>query len=275
MFNNNLHRETARTHDEACAALCCVCWRKVKSGGRKVSNNLTLLVRQFVFDGYSPNNNSHPTSICNNCRVALSMKKKVMLIRLCVIKILNPKLKDPNGPKSKLPPRPDYENLVPPPPKTRSSTDSYCSCTICVIARMKNQEYVQYHQEHSNPVGNPVDTTHSPPARKIPVCNKCFSLFGPGQNHVCSKSTFQSNISHLVKNRSAKSKEKVTSKILKNLAAEQGVSLRGGQVNLQSGSNIIPVKIGTPKVVPKPRRFSHEDFKKIQATHNLSDKATK
>ena len=115
----------------------------------------------------------------------------------------------------------------------------------------------------------------SPPSKSIKVCNKCLTVIGAGKNHQCSKASFQSNIAGFVKKRSLRSRGKVTSSMLKSVAADQEVSFRGGLVNLQSGSNLLPVKIGTPKSGPKQTRFSHEHLKRIQASHNLSDKAIK
>ena len=155
-----------------------------------------------------------------------------------------------------------------------------CVCKICDIARLQPNDlaYAKFKQDHSNPVGTTTVSNSkpfSPPARTLQVCSKCFAVIGKGKGHICSKINFQLNVSEIVKNKSAKSRGKVTSSILKTVAADQSVTLRGGQVNLPSGSNILHVKLGTPKVVPKPPRFSHENLKRIQAAHNLSDKAIK
>ena len=79
---------SARTHDEARAIICCVCWRKVQqhktSGVVKVVNEkLSNLVRQLVFNGYSVKNPSHPTAMCGNCRLTLcSLVKPDMFKKL-------------------------------------------------------------------------------------------------------------------------------------------------------------------------------------------------
>ena len=79
-----------RTHDEARAIVCCVCWLKVKqkqfnpkSGVTKiVSEKLSDLVKKFVYDGYSVQNTSHPTSMCVSCRLTLCSLEKVCLVKL-------------------------------------------------------------------------------------------------------------------------------------------------------------------------------------------------
>ena len=76
-------QSTVKSHDVARGGVCCVCWRKVKktnpnSGVFKVvSDNLSKLVRKFVFDGYSVQNTAHPTAICDTCRKTLTSLEKV------------------------------------------------------------------------------------------------------------------------------------------------------------------------------------------------------
>ena len=70
---------------------------------------------------------------------------------------------------------------------------------------------------------------------------------------------------------STRSRSKLTAKGLKSVAEEEGVSTRGGTLNLKTGSKPLPVKIGTSKIQPKPAHFSHENMKRLQASINLSD----
>ena len=97
----------------------------------------------------------------------------------------------------------------------------------------------------------------------------------PGKSHNCTKSAFQSNLTGIVKKKSVNSKGKVSCAIIKSVANDQNVSLRGGNVNLLSGSKILPVLIGTKKVAPKPARFSHANLMRMQTAHNLSDTTLK
>ena len=140
---------------------------------------------------------------------------------------------------------------------------------------MGGYEYTQFKNDHSNPVGTPATKPLSPPPKTVPVCSKCLSVVGPGKKHICSKVTFQSKVADMVKGRSMKSRSRVACSILKSVAADQGISSRGGKVELQSGSKTLPVSLGTPQVVPKQPRFTHEDLKRVQAAHNLSDRAIK
>ena len=76
------NKQSARTHDEARAVVCCVCGKKVKDnkGGVKfVNERLSNLVRQFVHDSYSVHNSSHPTAMCGTCRVTLCSLEKVIM----------------------------------------------------------------------------------------------------------------------------------------------------------------------------------------------------
>ena len=178
--------------------------------------------------------------------------------------------KDPETSKRKLPPLLDYTHLVPPQPKTRATTDDSCSCHICSVARMKI-EYSAYVNLHSNPMGAPSINPKSPPAKALTVCTRCFTEIGRGKPHPCVKTKKSDNLAHIVKNISGRSRAKVTSSTLKTVAADQGVSTRGGIVELQTGSKPLPVQIGTPKIKPKMAKFSHENLKKLQTANNLSD----
>ena len=186
-------------------------------------------------------------------------------------------LKDPSS-KRKLPPKPDYNVLKPLPPQTRSSLAASCPCHICHIARMKNQDYLKYKAEHSNPVGAPEkhsESEESSPQKIIQVCNKCFSSVGQGKKHICSSKSFCENVVEIVNNNTVRARDKVTCDLLKIKANEQGTSTRGGEVKIGSNSKTLPVKIGSDKVKPKPSKYSHEALIQIQTANNLSDNTIK
>ena len=90
-----------------------------------------------------------------------------------------------------------------------------------------------------------------------------------------TKKNRQENLAGLVKATSAKSKNKVTSDILKSICSESGVTLRGGELKLSTGGKPLEVKVGNPQNPPKRPRFSHESLKRLQAAYNFSDRATK
>ena len=171
---------------------------------------------------------------------------------------------NPHNSKHKLPPLLNYEHLAPPPVKTRTTSTEGCKCPISLIAK-QNLNYSAYADLQSNKVG-------APQAKTLPVCSKCWGEIGKGIPHNCQKSTKRDNLSNIVRNTSGKSKSKVASSTLKSLAEEQGVSSRGGVIQLETGSKPIPVQVGTPKVKPKDPKFSHENLKRLQTANNLSDK---
>ena len=75
-------KQSARTHDQARAVICCVCGRKVKdkSGGVKcVNERLSNLVCLYVHESFSIHNPSHPTAMCVTCRVTLCSWEKVII----------------------------------------------------------------------------------------------------------------------------------------------------------------------------------------------------
>ena len=142
---------------------------------------------------------------------------------------------------------------------------------------MKNAAYSKHASAQSNPKGIPKvkPAPYTPPARTLAVCSKCWCIKGRGIPHVCTKGQKQANISELAKSSSAKTRGRVTSNILKDLCADGGVSLRGGDINLPTATKSLVVKVGKSKVTPKQPKFSHENLKRLQVANNFSDKAVK
>ena len=120
----------------------------------------------------------------------------------------------------------DYSQLVPAPPSTRSSATTPCSCTVCSIARMTNNEYLKYTQGHTNKLGRPSEYPQSEPPKNITICDKCLTAVAPGKNHICQKHVKRENIVTLIRNSSEKSKSSVIVSGLKEIAEEQGESSR-------------------------------------------------
>ena len=165
----------------------------------------------------------------------------------------------------------DYKNVTHPKPKTRSTASDSCDCQICLVAEMKNAQYLKFRTEHFNPVGAPRIHPISPPAMCLIVCDRCFGV-KTGPTHICVKSNKSQNIVKMVRQTSDKSKAKVVSATLKTICEEQGISTRGGRLQLQTGSKSLPVQVGTPKNHPKKARFSYNNLKRLQAQNNLSDR---
>ena len=72
----------ARSHEENRQVVCCVCGKKAKEyKGKKsitvVTEKQAALVKEFVFDNYSPQNGFHPTAMCLTCQTTLHSYKKV------------------------------------------------------------------------------------------------------------------------------------------------------------------------------------------------------
>ena len=118
-------------------------------------------------------------------------------------------------------------------------------------------------------IGQP---SESPPAKASTLCDKCFAPIGRGKPHSCQKAHKDTNISKLVQTTSEKTQAKVASTTLHKIAAEAGVSARGGTLTLPSGSKQLPVTVGTPKTGHKEVKFSHEDMMRLQSSQNLSDR---
>ena len=173
-----------------------------------------------------------------------------------------------------MPPLNNYEELVPLGPNTRSVAVENCSCILCGIARLKLQDDVKHKKIHSNDVGAPAKNENSP-VNTIKMCTKCFSMIGAGKPHICNKNSFNDNMGKFIQNKSPSTKSKLTCTLLKTTASDCQSSSRGGVLELKSGSKILPVKIGTPQESKLDPKFTHEDMKRVQTEHNLSDKTVK
>ena len=249
-------QKVARNHKESLESVCAACWRKSKSL-RSVSERFSEYLCKFIFEGYSKTNGYHPTVICCSCQKALSTFANSTESSGC-----------------KLPPTPPYIELAPLGPATRSSADIPCPCKICVIARMKNSDYVAHAKTQSNPIGRP-SLKVSPPPKTLPICSKCYGLVTRGVIHTCTKTSKVENLSEFVKSSSAKSKSKVTSSALKSVCEDSGVSTAGGSLSLKTGGSSLPVKVGTSRYHPKTVFFSHDKLKRLQSAYNWSDNTTK
>ena len=79
-------------------------------------------------------------------------------------------------------------------------------------------------------------------------------------------------MANIVRQTSEKSKAKVVSITLKNICEEQGISTKGGKVNLPTGSRPLPVQVGTSRDKQQSLKFSHNSLKRLQVQNNFSDR---
>ena len=71
-----------------------------------------------------------------------------------------------------------------------------CNCQICDIARL-TLGYPAWHSKHSRPAGKPANPKiESPPP--LLICPKCYSEYGPGKPHHCTKSAKQEALTDMV-----------------------------------------------------------------------------
>ena len=140
--------------------------------------------------------------------------------------------------------------------------------------KLKLQDNVKHEKNCSNTKGAPPKTQMSP-VSTMKMCTKYFSAIGPGKEHICKKTNFNNNMKEFIQKKSPATKSKLACTILKTTASDSEMSTRGGVVELQSGSKKLPVTIGTPKDSKASHQFSHEDMKRVQTDHNLSDKTVK
>ena len=142
------------------------------------------------------------------------------------------------------------------------------------MARLNGPDAIRHAKSHSNALGAPATKPSADPPSVLKVCSECFSELGPGLPHNCVKTVKRSNIAAIVRNNSEKSVAAVTVSALHDVAQQQGVGARGGKVLLKSGSKFLPVVVGSRRVCPPGKMFSHQDLMDIQNDLNLSDNST-
>ena len=134
-----------------------------------------------------------------------------------------------------------------------------CPCRVCHIARLNGVEFIAWHKEHSRPAG----IAPNPPTVKkvIKSCEDCHSEIGPGKPHSCNKSEKRANLTNMDHSNSANTQFTVASNTLKTIAEDQGASIRGCKVSLQSSSpNKLLVKIGRGRNDNKKERIiTHQE----------------
>ena len=271
---NKVH--TARTHEESRKVVCCCCGRKVKeqkgkSSIKVIDEKISFLVVKYVHSDYSVDNICYPTAICPTCRLSLASVEKVTFIYILVfLNYYDCYFQNPENPGRKLPPLLNYKDLVPPLPNTRQNTDIPCPCTICNIARLKNQDYIGFKNEHSNKTGRPAEGEKGPSPKALKMCSECLSELAPGKTHNCDKTTKRLNMINLVKNSSFNTKSTVITSELKSLAASDGKSSKCAEIDLKSGSKVLPIRFGTQRANPKVPMFSHKNLKRPGTSLNLS-----
>ena len=115
------------------------------------------------------------------------------------------------------------------------------------------------------------------PAKKPPtpvsVCPKCLSPVGPGKSHHSTRSTRQENLENIVRDNSERTRSKITGRALKQIAAERGVSSRGGSLGLRTGGpQELPVRIGKGRGDEREAKvISNDEFMQLQQSTGLSD----
>ena len=235
--------------------VCAGCFRK-KPGARTITKEMEEFIQERVYSEFSMQNEAFPKVICPTCRHTFLDVKK-------------------NGENShrKLPPKPDYENFKFPAAMTRQSAADKCSCTTCLIGREKGNGKVYTYE--GNPLGRPRTIPKSPAGQTIPVCSKCLTIKKKGAPHVCRKTTMEENIPLLIKNRSAKGQAKIAGKLIVSHAQKEGVSTRGGIVELPTGGKPIQIQVGKPQHIAKPTRFTMTDLKRLQRKFKFSGNAIK
>ena len=252
VFQNKM-TPRAEIHDRCRTKVCGVCFRKPKQFN-KISEYTLNLIRKYVYEAYSLDDQSLPIIICTSCTKTLTVID--------------------SGESDRKLPDIDYGSLTKPPRvDTRSGDNEKCDCSVCTIARMNGPEYVKHEKSMRNKPGRPPLKVQASSVT-IKQCSNCHSEIGPGKSHECTRSVTQENLVELVRSHSEKTQEQVTVKMLDAIWEKKGLSKQGGSTFLATKGNPKLVKIGNDKTIKPVPKYSIEDLTKLQVSRNLSDNDT-
>ena len=182
---------------------------------KNITPEIATGIQTFVSSEYSSSSDNIPSKICSSCR-----NKVVDLIK-------NPDMTNTI-------PKPNYKKVKAPLPCTRANSDQICQCSVCIVARTPfPQDVKKFLSEFVFRPADPMESTSAPTVR--PQCTICLSYVGKGMAHVCTKATRNQNQEKYVKANSTKSKSKVTGALVKSVFQDQGVSQRGGTLEIKTG----------------------------------------
>ena len=139
---------------------------------------------------------------------------------------------------------------------------------------MFGQSYFKYKESVTEPVGRPNILSPDPQPEPVKMCNKCWSVWGPGKSHICDRQSKRINVEELVRASSKKTKERIVSSQLKEVFEDKGISTKGGTAILTTGGKPVSATLGKLKQKPKPR-FSNESLTQLQLKMGTTDNKMK
>ena len=108
----------------------------------------------------------------------------------------------------------------------------------------------------------------------LTICSYCHTEVGQGRPHDCTRTEMQENLFDMIRHKSDKTQQQVTSKMLDALFDDKGVSKQGGVALLATKGTPKSVTVGKTRVSKPSPKFTLEDMTKLQVSRNLSDKDT-
>ena len=121
----------------------------------------------------------------------------------------------------------------------------------------------------------PTKSHATPPARKLPLCSRCFGIMKRGTEHKCNKNEKRNNLANFVRQSSVKTKSSIASQTLKDICGSSGKTTAGASINLGTGGKCLPVTVGRASSLLKRPKFTADSLKRLQTSLNFSNRQTK
>lgn len=236
---------TTKTHEECLKCVCLLCMNKYSKDMRVINEGHQEQIRQFMMDGYDPNDPRLPKVICGSCRLALQDYSNGKFTRLINLY--------------------DHSLLGAPHKLTRLNT--ICDCIVCNITHSHCGTIGGAKGSKRKSSGSPASQRPTP----IKVCNCCFTELHPGRKHHCNHTSKFNNLTNIISSTpSFKMSEKIAASVIRKKASSNSAT-----VELASPGGGHPLKLTLPS--PKDsslKQFKHDNIATIQKELNLSNRAT-
>ncbi len=236
----------SKSHDENCAKVCAICWRKCLKRG---SANQVKYIKEFFIENYDPHLSHFPSGVCASCSAILYSYARGNFHRI------------PNVPDDFYPGR-----IILKPNAT-------CHCRICTIARKTRWKGMA-----SRSGKRKRSAASQPPTFK--VCSKCFGLIYRGMlplffmiasigcahpSHQCiSRKKLISNHVELMQSKGEKTFGQILSSALRTF------DLNSSDITLPTFGKPLNVSLTTAKSV---RKFlTSDDCINLKSLADLSDR---
>lgn len=227
MSKNIIKKDHARTHEENRFVVCLLCCSKNKTM-INIKDSLRKKIYE-LFDDYDHTNECLPKVVCPSCKSNL-YRSNLDKTKILQIKFSKYSLKK----------------------QTRSQKfEKTCGCDFCEIARKHGMDKIIPKNVFSTN-RKAVSSKSRKTNKTMKCCCKCMRLLKKGKSHLCVKSKVITNVNECIKDFNLKTKEQLTSTLIKDVTRTNGASSSiTVKLSQPQGGAPLQISVGQPKQLKK------------------------